>query len=289
MPTCDHCLIEFPERDAVYDEINGARHVFCCHGCNGIYRLIRNEGLEQFYERRRDWSPGPAEDRAVDIANFLDGLRPAGDEIETDIIIDGIRCASCVWLNEKILLRTKGICFATVNYATHRAKIRWNPKEIDTAAVLGRIRAIGYTPKPFLHAAWEEEQKKQSRDLLIRFGTAAFFSMQLMLFSIALYAGYFQGIDEKTRLIFHLMSLALTTPVLFYSGWPIIKASLQGLRNINFSMDVLIAAGSLSAYFYSIYETVVGGEVYFDTAAMIITLILLGRYIEAGAKGRASA
>ncbi len=289
MPICNHCMLEFPEREAVYDHINGTKLIFCCHGCNGIYRLIHNEGLDQFYERRRDWSPGPPETKAIDVASFVDNVRPVGDEVETNIVIDGIRCASCVWLNEKILLRTRGVTAASVNYATHRAKIRWNPREIDTAAVLSRIKSIGYTPKPFLHAAWEEEQKRQSRDLLIRFGTASFFSMQLMLFSIALYAGYFQGIDEKTKFIFHVLSLVLTTPVLFYSGWPIIKSSIQGIRNLNFSMDVLIAAGSLSAYIYSIYETLVGGEVYFDTSAMIVTLILLGRFIEAGAKGRASA
>jgi len=281
-------MLEVPERDAVYDEINGQRKVFCCHGCNGIYRLIRNEGLEDFYSKRRNWTPGPAEDRAVDISAFLDGLRPAGSEMETDIILDGIRCASCVWLNEKILLATKGISYANVNYATHRAKIRWNPGKIDIGAIISRIKSIGYTPKPFLPKAWEDEQKRQARDLLIRFGTASFFSMQLMLFSIALYAGYFQGIDERIKLIFHMISLALTTPVLFYAGWPIIKGSFRSLKNLTFNMDVLVAAGSLSAYLYSIEQIMTGGEVYFDTAAMIITLILLGRYIEAGAKRKAS-
>ena len=289
MPVCDHCLLEFPEREAVPDEISGQRKVFCCHACNGIYRLIRNEGLEEFYARRKEWTPGPSEDRPVDLSAFTGNLRPAGTEIETDVVIDGIRCASCVWLNEKILLRTKGITHAMVNYATHRARIRWNPKEIDLADVLARIRSIGYAPKPFLPRAWVDEQKRQSRDLLIRFGTAAFFSMQLMLFSIALYAGYFQGIDEKIKFVFHLISFALTTPVLFYSGWSIMAASLRGLRNLTFNMDVLIAAGALSAYGYSIYAMLINSEVYFDTAAMIVTLILLGRYIEAGAKGRASA
>ena len=281
-------MLEVPERDAVYDELNGKRKVFCCHGCNGIYRLIRSEGLEDFYAKRRAWTPGPAEDKAVDISAFLDGLRPAGNEVETDVILDGIRCASCVWLNEKILLRTKGISYANVNYATHRAKIRWDPGEIDIGTIISRIKSIGYTPKPFLPKAWEDEQKRQSRDLLIRFGTASFFSMQLMLFSIALYAGYFQGIDERIKFIFHVISFVLTTPVLFYAGWPIIKGSFRGLKNLTFNMDVLIAAGSLSAYLYSIQQMVSGGEVYFDTAAMIITLILLGRYIEAGAKRKAS-
>jgi Cu2+-exporting ATPase len=281
-------MLTVSERDAVFDDIDGRRKVFCCQGCSGIYRLIHSEGLDEFYAKRREWTPGPAEDKAVDVSAFLDGLRPVGREIETDVIVDGIRCASCVWLNEKILLRTRGISYANVNYATHRAKIRWDPGEIDIGAILTRIKSIGYIPKPFLPKAWEDEQKRHARDLLIRFGTASFFSMQLMLFSIALYAGYFQGIDERIKFIFHLLSLALTTPVLFYSGWPIIKGSLRGLKNLTFNMDVLIAAGSVSAYGYSIHQMVSGGEVYFDTAAMIVTLILLGRYIEAGARRKAS-
>ncbi len=288
MSICDHCMLEVSDRDAVHEEIDGRTKVFCCHGCSGIYRLIRSEGLEDFYAERREWTPGPAESRPLDVSAFLAGLRPAGNEIETDLIIDGIRCASCVWLNEKILLRTRGISYARVNYATHRAKVRWDPAAIDISVVLSRIKSVGYTPKPFLPSSYEDEQKRQARDLLIRFGTAAFFSMQLMLFSIALYAGYFQGIDERTKAVFHMISLALTTPVLFYSGWPLIKGSVRGLKNLTFNMDVLIVAGSLSAYGYSLLQMLTGGEVYFDTAAMIITLILLGRYIEAGAKRKAS-
>jgi Cu2+-exporting ATPase len=288
MPACDHCLLEVSERDAVHEEVSGRQKVFCCRGCAGIYRLIRSEGLEDFYARRTDWTPGPAQDQGVDVSAFLENLRPAGKELETDVIIDGIRCASCIWLNERILLRTRGVSYANVNYATHRARIRWDPRTIEVGAILSRIRSIGYTPKPFLPKAFEDEQKKQARDLLMRFGTAAFFSMQLMLFSIALYAGYFQGIDEKIKTLFHAISFALTTPVVFYSGWPIIQGSLRGLRNRTFNMDVLIAAGTLSAYGYSLFQMTVNGEVYFDTAAMIITLILLGRYLEAGAKRKAS-
>ncbi len=288
MPTCDHCLIEVSERDAIFDDIDGRKKVFCCHGCNGIYRLIKSEGLEEFYQRRREWTPGPFEDKAVDVSVFLNGLRPVEDELETDIRIDGIRCASCVWLNERVLLRTRGVSYANVNYATHRAKIRWDPKEIDISSILSRIKSMGYTPKPFQRGTWEDEQRRQARDLLIRFGTAAFFSMQLMLFSIALYAGYFEGIDERTKSIFHLLSFALTTPVLFYSGWPILEGSFRGLKNRTFNMDVLIATGALSAYGYSVYAMAMGGEVYFDTAAMIVTLILLGRFIEAGARRKAS-
>lgn len=288
MPACDHCLLPVADRDAVLDEIAGQRRVFCCHGCKGIYRLIHHEGLDEFYARRRDWAPGPSRSATVDASAFLGLLRPAGDQIETDIILDGIRCASCVWLNEKVLQRTAGITFAQVNYATHRARLRWDPAQIDIGAILNRIASIGYTPKPFAPKAYEEEQKRQSRDMLLRFGTASFFSMQLMLFSIALYAGYFQGMDAGIKNIFHWISFGLTTPVLFYSGWPLFKGSLRGLRNRTFNMDILIVAGALSAYCYSIQQMAVDGEVYFDTAAMIITLILLGRYLELGARKKAS-
>jgi len=288
MPACDHCMLEVSERDAVRDEIDGQAKVFCCHGCSGIYRLIHSEGLDDFYEKRRKWVPGPADQRIVEVSSFLEGLRPAGSEIETDFVLDGIRCASCIWLNERILLRTSGITFAQVNYATHRARVRWDPATVDLARILSRITSIGYTPKPCLPRAFDDDQKRQGSDLLIRFGTAAFFSMQLMLFSIALYAGYFQGIDARTRFFFHVISLVLTTPVLFYAGWPIMQGAVRGLKNSAFSMDVLIAAGAVSAYGYSILQMAAGGEVFFDTAAMIITLILLGRYIEAGAKRKAS-
>ncbi|MGE5808829.1 MAG: heavy metal translocating P-type ATPase metal-binding domain-containing protein, partial [Nitrospirota bacterium] len=131
MPVCDHCMLDFAERDAVYDSIGGQRKVFCCHGCNGIYRLIHGEGLDDFYARRQEWRPGPPDEKNVDSSSFHEGLRPAGNEIETDIIVDGIRCASCVWLNEKILQRTEGVSLASVNYATHRARIRWDPAKVD--------------------------------------------------------------------------------------------------------------------------------------------------------------
>ena len=286
MPVCRHCLLEFPEDRAVHD----GHDVFCCHACLGIYRLINDEGLEGFYDRRdrRSWSPGPSGDARPDAAAFEGLTRDLGGCLEVDITIDGIRCASCVWLNEKLLLRTRGVRSATVNYATHRARVSFDPAIISLAEVLGRIASIGYSPKPYRPDRAEEELRARSRDLLMRFGTAAFFSMQLMLYSAALYAGYFEGQDPALRRAFELIALALCTPVLFYSGWPFIAASLRGLRNMVFNMDVLVAAGASAAYFYSVHNMLAGGEVYFDTSAMIITFVLLGRYIETGAKGRAS-
>jgi Cu2+-exporting ATPase len=282
-------MLEVTDRKAVFDEIKGEKKVFCCYGCRGVYRLINDEGLEEFYDRRdASWIPGPPEEADIEPSAFAERIRHAGDEDEIDIVINGIRCASCIWLVEKALIRKKGVTYCRANYATHRARIRWDPARVDISALLDRIRSVGYTPKPFEAEAYESELKKEQRALLIRFGTAAFFSMQLMLFSVALYAGYFQGISEEFRTLFQVISLLLATPVIFYSGWPFIRGFIRGLRNLSFNMDVLIATGAGSAYLYSAYQVYAGGEVYFDTAVMIVTFILLGRYIETGAKGRAS-
>ncbi len=289
MLRCDHCLLEVPNRKAIFDRIKEEEKVFCCDGCRGIAILISEEGLEEFYRRRNNsWLPGPPEDKSIEPAAFANTIRQVGDDVETEIILDGIRCASCIWLTEKILLKTEGVTYARVNYATHTAKVQWKPGHTNIGGILTRIKSVGYTPKPFSAKAHEEGLRRQQRDILIRLGTSAFFSIQIMMYSVALYAGYFQGISGSIKVVLQIVSLALATPVLFYAGMPFIKGTIRGLRNLSFNMDVLVITGAGSAYVYSIYQIFSGGEVYFDTSAMIITLILLGRYIEAGAKGRAS-
>ena len=112
--------------------------------------------------------------------------------------------------------------------------------------------------------------------------------MQVMLFTAGLYAGYFQGIDARYAQLFRGLCFLLSTPVVFYSGAPFLLGALRGARHGAFGMDALVFLGAFSAYGYSTASLFLGGEVYFDTATMILTLILLGRYIEAGARSRAA-
>ncbi len=296
---CVHCLLPVPEQEAVYDGPAAERTAFCCHACRAIYRMITEEGLGEFY-RRRDWkSPGipetlrgeersrselPAQEPEA-LAPFMRG---EGNIKEADLMLDGIRCASCVWLNEKVLERTNGIISARVNFATHRALVKWDSTKITLGRIIARIRSIGYLARPYTRAAHEEILKKQNYDLLVRLGTALFFSMQLMMLSFGLYAGFFQGIDPGSKRWLEFAAFIVCTPVLFYSGWPFLRGAFRGVRNRALNMDALVSLGALSAYLLSIHHMLTGGEVYFDTAAMIITLVLLGRYLENSAKRKAS-
>jgi P-type Cu2+ transporter len=290
-PRCDHCLLGFPEREAVLERVDGEERVFCCAGCQGIFHLIRDEGLGAFYAARRWDEAGLAAQPGgpVEVEAFRPAVREAkGGLAELDVYVEGIRCASCVWLNERLLARMPGVAFARVNYATHRARIRWDPARTGLEAVLGRIRSAGYLPKPYGETEGQAAQRRETRDLLVRLGTAGFLSSQLMVTSIALYAGYFEGIDPSTRRLLEWVSLGLALPVYLYAGAPFLRNTAASLRHGRFNMDALIALGAGAALAYSAWQMLRGGEVYFDTAAMIVTLVLLGRYVESAAKGRAS-
>ncbi len=297
--TCKHCLLPVAEKEAVFGDFPDGRGVFCCHACRAIYRMITEEGLGDFY-KKRDWKscgiPGPLrgeeqprsdvpEQEPDALAPFI---RDDGDIKEADLMLEGIRCASCVWLNEKVLERTNGVISARVNFATHRALVKWDSTKITLNAIIARMRSIGYLARPYTRAAHEEILKKQNYDLLVRLGTAFFFSMQLMMLSFGLYAGFFQGIDPGSKRWLEFAAFVVCTPVLFYSGWPFLRGAFRGIRNRALNMDVLVSLGALSAYFLSIHHMLTGGEVYFDTSAMIITFVLLGRFLENSAKRKAS-
>jgi Cu2+-exporting ATPase len=289
--SCDHCALPIPPGVLVSEKCDGTEHRFCCHGCAGAYRIITGAGLSDFYTRR-NW-PESGVPAGVFEAGFSDQylakyLEPCEGGVEISLLLDGIHCATCIWLIEHLLSREEGIISVRVNYSNHRALVRFEPDKITPARICATLKNIGYLPRPFTVDAAQTARIAEQRTLLLRFGTAAFLSMQLMGYSLALYAGYFQGIDQESRQLMQHLSALVTTPVVFYSGYPFLAGAWRGLRHLTPGMDLLIGLGVLAAYFYSLAAMFSGGEVYFDTAAMIVTLILLGRLLESGARNRAA-
>jgi len=291
MLRCDHCLAGFPAKEAVRRPGGPEGQVFCCAGCRGAFELVEAEGLGRFYRERRWEEPGrPVGTPGApgDLSAYAVTPAADGHGAEVDVVIEGIHCASCVWLNERVLQRTPGVLAARVNYATHRARVRFDPAVVGLPKVLGRIQAIGYLPRPWIESEAARGRDAEVRDLLIRLGTAWFLASQLMIYSVALYAGYFQGIDPWTRSLLEWISIALAAPVLFSAGAPFWRSTLAGLRHGRFNMDSLVVLGSGAALGFSVWQALHGGEVWSDTAAMIPTLVLTGRYVEARARRTAS-
>ncbi len=117
---CDHCRQEISRKKAIASEINAKTCYFCCHGCLGIYEIIHNNSLDEFYSLRCDWEPGPpVNSMKIGISSFTGNVTASGRENHIEILLSGIRCASCIWLVEKYLMKLDGVIQARVNYATH--------------------------------------------------------------------------------------------------------------------------------------------------------------------------
>ncbi len=206
-------------------------------------------------------------------------------EKEITLKIDGIQCASCVNSIDKAIEKIDGILSFSLSGNTGIATACLDEDITSDEAIISAINSLGYRARYFFYEDIEKSLKDERRNLLYRLGTAGFFTMQLMVASLALYSGYFKGMDETSKLFFQFISLILSTPVVFYCGWHFHYRAFKGIFGKTITMDTLISIGTLTAYSYSIYQIQEGGEVYFDTASMIITFILAGRTIEAYARG----
>ncbi len=287
---CFHCAAAIPRNTDITLESADGKISFCCDGCLGAYLIITGSGLEEYYRRREIKQAGapPKNSPSFSSAALMRHAYELDGKSAIDINIGGIHCASCVWLNENIISRLPGVEDVRVNYATNRARVLFDAEIINPAQIFSRISELGYVPRPYDRKSAVESAEKEKKELLLRFGTAIFLGMQLMAYSFALYAGYFQGISDEIKFYLQLFSLLVTTPVVFYSGAPFLHGAWRSLINKTPDMDILIATGALSSYIYSIYATIKGGEVYYETAAMIVTLILVGRILENSAKRRAA-
>lgn len=290
--TCAHCNLAISPAGRVVDRIGSKELHFCCPGCRGAYRIIVGAGLEAFYDKRTWQEPGIPDGAFATVyteeylATFV---RERDGRKEISLIVSGIRCAACIWLIEHLLAGIEGVVEAVVNYSTHRARVIFEPARTSPLAVVEAIAGLGYLPRPFSESLARKAAEQESRALLLRFVTAAFLSMQLMGYSLALYAGYFSGMDQASRQLMEYFAALVTTPVVFFSGGPFLRGGWRSLRNCAPDMDLLIALGVLASYFYSMAALLVGGEVYFETSATIVTLILLGRVLEHGARQKAAA
>ena len=279
----------------IKEKENDKELYFCCKGCQGVYHLLNAEGLGTFYDKLGDTKLNPASQESRDLEKFdLEGFKNKYIKTNEDglseihLIIEGIHCSACVWLNEKVLHKTDGVIEASINYTNNKAKVVWDPEEVKLSKIIETIRSIGYNAYPYDPSLQEERATKTRKDYYSRILVAVFGTMNIMWIAIAHYAGYFTGMQQNFKDILNVAEFILATPVLFYSGWIFFRGAYYGFKNKIVNMDTLVASGALSAYIYSIYAmTTQRGEVYFDSVVMIITFVLVGKYLEVLSKKHA--
>ena len=227
------------------------------------------------------------------LEDFVEQIQSLGYDVaveQVELNINGMTCAACSNRIEKVLNQTQGVQQATVNLTTEQALIKYYPSATNTEALIKRIQNIGYDAETKTSSKAQSNRKKQElkhkRNKLI---ISAILSLPLLLVMVV----HISPISIPSILVNPWVQLILSTPVQFIIGWQFYVGAYKNLRNGSTNMDVLVAVGTSAAYFYSIYEMMMWlthqthhPHLYFETSAILITLILLGKYLEARAKSQ---
>lgn len=280
--------------------VTGKARAFCCHGCLAVARSIVDAGLEEYYEHRREKAvTADVVPEIVRKLGFYDHptvqksfVRNTKNTREASLLLENIRCAACLWLNERVLRGLDGVIDVDLDYASHHARVRWDPERIKLSEILESILNIGYVAHPYDATRREELNKIQEKRSIERLIFAGVIGMMVMNFAIA---GYVMGLGDETGelslwvRIGRWTSLFATTTLLAYPGQEFFIGAWRDLRNRRLGMDVPIVLGLSFAYLGSLHTTwSQSGEVYYDSIAMFVFLVLLARRIELRGRVRAA-
>ena len=288
---CFHCRQTVPADLNLTVSINGKPQSMCCHGCQAVAEAIIAAGHEHFYRVRTEASITGQEV----LPDFLRETRIYDDQIlqqrfvrrltanvcETSLILEGINCAACAWLNEQHIASLPGVEQVQVNYATHRAWLRWNADQIALSDILQAIRSIGYRALPYDAQQQQAAHRRQGRAQLLRLSIAGLFGMQVMMLSISLYTGAWSGMAQNFETLFRYLGLGLTLPVMLFSAHVFFVSAWRDLSHARVGMDVPVSLGIGIAFCASVVATISGeGHVYYDSVVMFVFLLLGSRFLE---------
>ncbi|MCM8596636.1 heavy metal translocating P-type ATPase [Accumulibacter sp.] len=300
--SCYHCGQPIPPGVDLHASIDGEARAMCCAGCQAVARAIVDNGLGDYYRNRDALPSSPAEA----LPAVLDGLRlydhaefqksfvrtpggaDGGSEREASLILEGITCSACLWLNEQQLSRQPGVTGVDINYATRRARVRWDENRTRLSEILAAIAAIGYRAYPYDPAKSEDLARRERRSALWRVFVAGFGMMQVMMYAVPVYLAGEGEMGPDFEQLLRWASLVLTLPVVFYSAGPFFRNAWRDFRLRRAGMDVPVALGVGAAFAASVWATLSGGgEVYFDSVTMFVFFLLAGRFLEMTARQRA--
>lgn len=284
--SCVHC--QLPAEVPLYLKDDQDHHnPFCCYGCMSVYQVLHGQGLGHFYELKEQTGTfkqsAPAEIlderfEYMDREEFLsDYVQTSHDGKKTlSLYLDGIHCIACLWLVEKLPDYSEGVLKAQLNMEDSVVKI-WLSPSANIAPVAQKLNSFGLTPHPLkIDEGADEFKKQEDRREMLRIGVAGAAAMNIMLYSISLYA----GAPEQYTKIFGVIIALFALPAITYSAWPFYKAAWHALKNKKLSLDLPISLALIYGSARGFSEILQGGrEFYFDTLSVLVFLLLISRYI----------
>ncbi|KMT67427.1 heavy metal translocating P-type ATPase [Helicobacter pylori] len=282
---CSHCQLEFKESELFKEVIHHKELHFCCAGCARVYALLLDLNLESFYDKLNDSTLAPVTPQdsmsALELEQALEENNK-GDFI-LNLLLEKTHCNACLWLNQKVLERLKGVKKVSVNFTTHHLQIVFD-KSLNPKEIVQKIESLGYGAKIYNAKNYALKAQKEQRSYLLTLSVGFFATMNLMFIAIAKYASYGTGMDKLMQRNLDLVSLFLSLLVLVVVGRFFIKGAFYGLKNGVLGMDLSVSFGALSAFVYSVYAMLVSQETYFEASSTILTLVFGSKFLELKAR-----
>ncbi len=295
---CAHCGLPVPR--ALID----ARHSeqFCCAGCRSVYRLICDAGLTQYYALRRQTLAEqgaplarPAErtdSRYADFdapafqSQYTEQVAPGSSRVE--LFLEGVHCAACLWLVEKLPSLVSGVHEARLDLQRRALEVLWDPQQVALSRIARELDSLGYPPRPYNDVRAQAGRRAEERRLLVRVGVAGAIAGNVMLLSFALYSGAFQGMALEFRRLFEVASMVISVPSVSYCAMEFYRGAWSSLKTRTPHMDLPVSLGILAGAVWGGASVVRGqGEVWFDSVTALIFLLLVGRFVELRQQNRA--
>ncbi|WQU26126.1 heavy metal translocating P-type ATPase [Helicobacter pylori] len=291
---CSHCQLEFKENELFKETINHKELHFCCAGCARVYALLLDLNLESFYDKLNDSTLAPVTPQdsmsALELEQALEENNKS--DFILNLLLEKTHCNACLWLNQKVLERLKGVKKVSVNFTTHHLQIVFE-KSLDPKEIIQKIESLGYGAKIYNAQNYALKAQKEQRSYLLTLSVGFFATMNLMFIAIAKYASYgsasyggasYGGMDKLMQRNLDLVSLFLSLLVLVVVGRFFIKGAFYGLKNGVLGMDLSVSFGALSAFVYSLYAMLVSQETYFEASSTILTLVFGSKFLELKAR-----
>ncbi|WP_139520254.1 heavy metal translocating P-type ATPase [Helicobacter pylori] len=282
---CSHCQLEFKESELFKEVIHHKELYFCCTGCARVYALLLDLNLESFYDKLNDSTLAPVTPQdsmsALELEQALEENNKS--DFILNLLLEKTHCNACLWLNQKVLERLKGVKKVSVNFTTHHLQIVFD-KSLDPKEIIQKIESLGYGAKIYNAKNYALKAQKEQRSYLLTLSVGFFSTMNLMFIAIAKYASYGTGMDKLMQRNLDLVSLFLSLLVLVVVGRFFIKGAFYGLKNGVLGMDLSVSFGALSAFVYSLYAMLVSQETYFEASSTILTLVFGSKFLELKAR-----
>lgn len=219
------------------------------------------------------------------VAGFV---RSDGDLRQLDLLVDGAHCGGCIAKIERALRAEPDVVHARLNLTTKRLAIHWRGPVARGDALAAKVHRLGYGVVAFDPTLADTQAQAEEKSLLRALAVSGFAAGNVMLFSVAVWAGHAQGMAPETRDLLHWFSALIALPAVAYAAGPFYRSAWAALRVRRTNMDVPITLGVLIASAISLHETIVGGEhAYFDSAVTLLFFLLIGRFLDRRARRRA--